>query len=353
MHTTKPGTLLPITHLILLLALIAAVSGCSAIGASMKATPTMSHWGGLISMPVEDLKARYTNEHSRFVRVNGYDIHYQDRGSGETIILMHGIFSALQTWDPWADELAKTHRVIALDMPGFGLTGAPADLDRFNEDDLFKTFEGFVEQLGVSHVSLAGNSLGGFMAAYYAARYPGRVKRLILLDPFGYPQDTPWLLDVGTFAPVAFLGSYIQPAWAVTLGVNWVYGDSDRITSESYDRYVHMNQRPGAKPIYMKTLQIIEARADSSEAPDFGRITAETLLMWGEDDTWVPLSLADRWREDLPDAGLVVYPTVGHIPMEELPHDTIQDAVLFLSHGLNGACNRKSSGTVTPRWSCP
>jgi pimeloyl-ACP methyl ester carboxylesterase len=353
MPKTKPGTLLPVARLILLLAMIAAISGCSAIGASMNATPTMSHWGGLISMPVEDLKARYTNEHSRFVRVNGYDIHYQDRGSGETIILMHGIFSALQTWDPWADELAKTHRVIALDMPGFGLTGAPADLDRFNEADLFKAFEGFVDHLGVSHVSMAGNSLGGFMAASYAARYPGRVKRLILLDPFGFPQDTPWLLDVGTSAPVNFLGSYIQPAWAVTLGVSWVYGDSDRITPESYDRYVHMNQRPGAKPVYMKTFELIEARADSVEPPDFARITAETLLMWGEEDTWVPLSLADRWREDLPGAGLVVYPTVGHIPMEELPQDTVRDAALFLSQGLNGACNQKSEGTVTARWSCP
>lgn len=353
MNTTKPGTLLPVARLLLLLVLMAAVSGCSAIGASMTSTPTMSHWGGLISMEEEDLRARYTNEHSRFVNVNGYDIHYQDRGTGETVILMHGIFSALQTWDQWADELARTHRVIALDMPGFGLTGAPDDLDAFNEAELLATFEGFVETLGVNQVSLAGNSLGGFMAAHYAARHPGRVKRLILLDPFGYPQDTPWLLGLATMPPVSTIGSYIQPAWAVTLSVNWVYGDSDRITPESYSRYVHMNQRPGAKPIYMKTLEIIKARADNPEPPVFRNITAETLLMWGEEDTWVPLELSEYWLEDLPAAGLVVYPTVGHIPMEELPEDTARDAMTFLRQGLAGACSSSAGGAISPRWSCP
>ncbi len=354
MHTMKPRTLLPRFALFLFLALTLPLSGCSAIGASMEATPTMSHWGGLLDMSMEDLESRYTNQHSQFVHVNGYDIHYQDRGAGEPIILMHGIFSALQTWDGWADELSKTHRVIALDMPGFGLTGAPSDLDEFTEANLLRTLEGFVDELNLSHVSLAGNSLGGYLAAAYAARNPGRVKRLILLDPFGYPQDTPWLLGVGTFPPVAMIGNYVQPAWAVTLGVAWVYGDSDRITPESYRRYVHMNQRPGAKPVYMKTLELIEARADSPVPPDFRSITAETLLMWGEEDTWVPPALADRWRQDVPHAGLVVYPTVGHIPMEELPRETVRDAAIFLEHGLAGACDEAATRQSTaPYWSCP
>ncbi|MDI9244160.1 alpha/beta hydrolase [Marinobacter sp. CHS3-4] len=353
MTPTKPWTLLPFARLLLLITALAAVSGCSAISASMEATPTMSHWGGLISMEEDDLKSRYTNEHSRFIRVNGYNIHYQDRGQGEPIILMHGIFSALQTWDDWAEELSKTHRVIALDMPGFGLTGAPEDLERFNEQEVVAAFEGFVDALGLGRVSLAGNSLGGFLAAHYAAKHPDRVKRLVLLDPFGYPQDTPWLLDVGTSAPVSFMGSYIQPAWAVTLGVAWVYGDSDRITPKSYSRYVHMNQRAGAKPVYMKTLELIEARADSTVPPDFRSIKAETLLMWGEEDTWVPPELAERWRQDVPDAGLVIYPTVGHIPMEELPKDTVRDAALFLQSGLAGACGSTPAGDSQPKWSCP
>lgn len=326
--------------LLAILLVIVALSGCSPIGASMKASPTLSHWGGLVSMEMDDLKDRYTNEHSKFVNVNGYNIHYQDRGQGDTVILMHGIFSALQTWDDWTEELSKTHRVIALDMPGFGLTGGPEELDDFNEEHALDAFEGFVNKLDLNTVSLAGNSLGGYIAARYAARHPGRVDKLILLDPFGYPQDTPWILSVGTFAPVAFIGQYIQPAWAVTLNLAWVYGDSDRIDDEDYFRYVHMNMRPGAKPLYIKTLRMIEARAENFDPPPFKRITAETLLMWGEDDAWVPLALSEKWMADIPQAKLVVYPTVGHIPMEELPEETVKDAALFLRRGLGALAQR-------------
>ncbi|MBK1872031.1 alpha/beta hydrolase [Marinobacter sp. 1-3A] len=320
--------------LFVLLFLAVTFSGCSAIGASMKAAPTLSHWGGLVSMDMEDLEKRYTNEYSKFVKVNGYNIHYQDRGQGNTIILMHGIFSSLQTWDAWIDELSKTHRVIALDMPGFGLTGGPPELNDFDEEHALAAFEKFVNKLNLRSVSLAGNSLGGYIAARYAAQNPGRVDKLILLDPFGYPQDTPWILGVGTFPPVAFVGNYIQPAWMVALNVAWVYGDSSRVRQEDYMRYVHMNLRPGAKPLYVKTLKMIEARAENFDPPPFNRIAAETLLMWGEDDAWVPLELADRWMADIPNAKLIVYPTAGHIPMEELPKETAKDALLFLQRGL-------------------
>lgn len=333
----KNNRLLPLLALFLL---VITLSGCSAIGASMKASPTLSHWGGLVSMDMDDLKTRYTNEYSKFVKVNGYNIHYQDRGQGDTVILMHGIFSALQTWDEWIEELSRTHRVIALDMPGFGLTGGPAELEDFDEEHALDAFEGFVNKLDLDTVSLAGNSLGGYIAARYAARNPSRVEKLILLDPFGYPQDTPWILSVGTFPPVAFIGNYIQPAWVVALNVAWVYGDSDRVDEEDYFRYVHMNMRPGAKPLYVKTLEMIEARAENFDSPPFNRITAETLLMWGEEDSWVPLELADKWMADIPQAKLVVYPTAGHVPMEELPEETARDAALFLRRGLGALAQR-------------
>jgi len=322
--------------LLALLLLVVTFSGCSAIGASMKAAPTLSHWGGLISMDMEDLERRYTNEYSKFVKVNGYNIHYQDRGQGDTVILMHGIFSSLQTWDGWIEELSKNYRVIALDMPGFGLTGGPAELDDFDEEHALDAFSHFMNKLNLKSASLAGNSLGGYIAARYAAQNPDRIDKLILLDPFGYPQDTPWILSIGTFPPVAFVGNYIQPAWMVALNVAWVYGDSSCVSQEDYMRYVHMNLRPGAKPLYVKTLKMIEARAENFDPPPFNRITAETLLMWGEDDAWVPLELAEKWMADIPKTKLIVYPTAGHIPMEELPAETAKDAALFLRKGFGG-----------------
>lgn len=323
--------------LLALLLLVLTTSGCAAIGASFKATPTMLHWGGLISMPMEDLTEMYTNEHSKFVSVNGYNIHYQDHGGdGPPVILMHGIFSALQTWDGWIEELTKTHRVIALDMPGYGLTGGPPNLEDFDEDHAMDAFEGFVNALGLDTVSLVGNSLGGYIAAGFASRNPARVDRLLLLDPFGYPQEPPWILGIGTLPPVAYIGQYMQPPWIVTLLVAWVYGDYDRVSEKDYFRYVHMNQRPGAKKLYIKTLQMIEAKAASLDPLPHERITAETLLMWGAEDLWVPLELSEKWLDDIEGSELIVYPTVGHVPMEELPKETVDDAARFLRRGLRG-----------------
>lgn len=319
---------------IILATTIGALSGCSSFTAAMDASPTLAHVMGIEEIPLEDLKQRYTNEYSRFVRIGDYNIHYQDQGAGEPVILMHGIFSSLQTWDGWVETLRQDHRVITLDMPGYGLTGAPEDLDDFTTDQMVSTVARFIDTLGLGRVSIAGNSLGGFIGASYAARYPGNVNKLILIDPFGYPQDTPWILDVATFAPVSFLGNYIQPALMVTMNVRWAYGESDRIRDEDAYRYVRMNQRPGAKPLYVRTLEIVDELASNAGPRPFNSVSAPTLLMWGAADDWVPVELANLWLQDIPNARLVTYPTVGHMPMEEIPGQTVADAVTFLNQGL-------------------
>lgn len=311
------------------------LSGCSSIGSAMKASPSLANATGFADIPMPYLEERYVKPDDRFMSVNGYRIHYRDVGQGDTIILLHGIFSSLQTWDGWMTELSRSHRVIALDMPGFGMTGAPENPDDFDEDNIINTFAKFVERLDLDNFTLAGNSLGGFVAARYAAQYGNRVDRLILVDPFGYPQDTPWILGLGTSFPIQFMGQYVQPPIIITMTLRWAYGDPRRMSEKDITRYVQMSQRPGARPIYMKTLKMVEERAENEAPLPFYRINAPTLLMWGEDDDWVPLDMAQRWLNDVENARLVTYPGVGHIPMEEVPKDTLKDVERFLSEGLS------------------
>ncbi|BES71590.1 alpha/beta hydrolase [Marinobacter nanhaiticus D15-8W] len=310
------------------------LSGCSSVGSAMKASPSLANAAGLADIPMPYLEERYVNEDSRFIDVNGYRIHYRDQGEGETIILLHGIFSSLQTWDAWVAELSRSHRVIALDMPGFGMTGGPENLDDFDEDNIVNTFAKFVEHLDLENFTLAGNSFGGYVAARYAAQYGNRVDRLILVDPLGYPQETPLLMNLGTAFPFNFLGNYVQPPLIVTLSLRNAYGDPRRMQDKDVYRYVHMAQRPGAKPIYMKTLEMVEERTENEAPLPFYRIAAPTLLMWGKDDSWVPVELATHWLNDLSHARLVTYEGVGHMPMEEAPDETLRDVRRFLTNGL-------------------
>ncbi len=227
----------------------------------MRASPSFANALGVADIPLVDLKERYTNENSKWANVNGLEIHYQDVGEGPTIVLVHGIMSSLQTWDDWVAELSKSYRVVSLDVPGFGLTGAPASIDDFTEEFLLNTFAKFVDEIELEDFSLAGNSLGGYIAAQYASTYQNRINHLILLDPIAYPQDVPWVMDVGTAPIISTMGAFVQPPLLITMNVKQVYGDHQRIERRHMDRYVHMAQRPGAKGAYIKTMEILKERS--------------------------------------------------------------------------------------------
>ncbi len=334
----------------ILLALLQSVtfsfllSGCSSMGQALEASPSLANALGVADIPMSYLKKHYVTDNDHFMEVNGYNIHYREVGKGPTIVLCHGIFSSLQTWDGWIADLKSNYRVIALDMPGYGLTGGPKDIDNFSEQNMVNTFARFVDQLGLKHFDLVGNSMGGYVAATYAANYPDRVDRLILLDPFGYPQSTPWLLSLATFPPVEFMGRYILPPVIITMNLRWTYGDPRRITDQNAYRYVRMSQREGAKAIYVKTLEIVKKQAHTEKPLPFYRIKAPTLLMWGAKDPWVPRKIAQKWLNDVPESKLIVYPGVGHIPMEEIPQTTVTDAEAFLSGGFKALKTEQSQG---------
>jgi pimeloyl-ACP methyl ester carboxylesterase len=140
-------------------------------------------------IPVGQLKEKYATGSSKFVSLGGMDVHYRDEGpSNDTIplVLLHGTSSSLFTWDVCANEWSNDHRVIRMDLPGFAITGPDPQ-----QDYSIKNYVAFVNQflqaLNVKQCYLAGNSLGGLIAFQYAATYPDKVKKVILIDPAGYP----------------------------------------------------------------------------------------------------------------------------------------------------------------------
>ncbi len=357
-----PVCLTMLRHLAVLFVLLASLSGCTAITQTMKATSSLMNFYGVVDMPMKELEKRYLNEESEWMEVDGVRIHYRDQGEGPAIVLVHGVMSSLHTWDGWTEELSKNFRVISLDVPGFGMTGAlpedPLDLSpngihrmiaeyvpaignpgpsaksvpkhTFSEETLLSLFSKFIDRLELDRFSIAGNSLGGYMAATYAADNPGRVEKLILLAPIGYPQDTPWIFDFATLPVISTIGRYASPPLFVTLNVREVYGDPARLSRANLERYIHLSQRAGAKSAYIDTMMLLKARSNDDRPLPFHKIQAPTLLMWGELDRWVPLELATHWQNDIRNVQLITYPDAGHVPMEEIPDQTVADAVLFL-----------------------
>ena len=289
---------------------------------------------GIGSRPLSELSEHYTNSQSHFVAVDDLVMHYRDEGHGPVVVLLHGVASSLHTWDGWTQELKDDYRVIRVDLPAHGLTGVDPAVDRYNINYMVDKLDKFMNKLGLGPVAIAGNSLGGYIAWNYALYRPDRVQKLILLDAAGYPQDMPFIMDFASWPVIGEMSQVMMPRWVVGMNLDLAYGDNDKVTSALVRRYHDLLLRPGNRKGLVDVFRTMKEQSRNPElGARVGQIITPTLLMWGEEDDWVPLSVMDRFRRDLRNASVITYEGVGHMPMEEIPVQTARDARNFLRTG--------------------
>ncbi len=282
---------------------------------------------GIRELSIEELEQKYANGASQFIEVDGMRVHYRDEGEGPPLLLIHGILASLHTWDDWVDILKGEYRLIRLDLPGFGLTG-PANFT-YDRDNYLQFINHFLKALDVERFTMVGNSLGGFFAWNYAIDYPQQVQRLVLLDSAGYAQEVPIPMKLYTVPIAGDITTHITPRVAIAINIRDVYGDPRKVTEETIDRYYELQLRPGNRKAAQKLFEYAVTQAES-DAEGVSRISMPTLIMWGGDDDWVPTQLTEQWRRDLPEAEIIIYPGVGHVPMEEIPEKSAADLRVFL-----------------------
>lgn len=279
---------------------------------------------------VEALKAEYTDHRSRFLTLNGMPVHYRDEGAGPLLLLLHGTSSSLHTWEGWTQRLKKKFRVIRMDLPGFGLTGPHS-----RHDYRIKTYVAFLDalavELGADRFSLAGNSLGGTIAWQYALTYPGKVDRLILVAPGGYPDDRekPLVFKLGRTPVLNKVLAFVLPRGLIASSLKEVYADDSKVTPGLIKRYYDLALRPGNREAFIARTRV----EHENRFGDIGGISAGTLIMWGEQDLWIPVAHARFFNAAIKNSRLIVYKNIGHVPMEEQPEMTAADAVRFLTAG--------------------
>lgn len=278
-------------------------------------------------VPVEELKVKYTNEHSKFMKIDGMDVHYRDEGKGLPLVLIHGISSSLNTWDGWEEQLRNNFRIIRLDLPGFGLTGPHPNHD-YSIEFYVSFMKSFLDELEIDSCYMAGSSLGGYITWNVAATYPELVQRMILVDAAGYPftpEATPLVFKLAQ-SPIAPFFKKMTPRFLIAQVINEVYGDDSKVTDAVVDRYYYNTLREGNRDAFLDLVENIQF----TQFPKLKTINTPALILWGEMDTWLNPSLAKRFNHDLVNSQLIIYPGVGHIPMEEIPRQTAEDTKVFL-----------------------
>jgi len=278
------------------------------------------------------LRDKFVNSDSRFVEIDGIKVHYRKEGSGEPIILIHGILSSLHTWDAWAAELKKDYTVYRIDLPGFGFSPLPDKSALYTPDNLVRFTGLLLDALGLGAVHIAGNSLGGFVSWNFALRCPERVKTLTVLDPLCYPRKPPLLLKLTSLPLVGFFTSKMIPKWFFDVGTGQVYAQPGRIDPATKQRYFELVLRKGNKKNFLVVARDVGRLLKRADLGDgIKNIKTPTLVMWGEQDSWISPKLAERWRQDLPAAKVITYADCGHVPMEEIPQKTVADLKAFIA----------------------
>jgi pimeloyl-ACP methyl ester carboxylesterase len=280
-------------------------------------------------LPFETVRARWATGASRFVELDGMQVHYRDEGSGPPILLLHGTSSSLHTWDGWTSALAPRYRVVRVDLPGFGLTG-PSPAADYSIAAYVAFVDHAVARLGLASLVVGGNSLGGDIAWHYALAHPGKVRALVLVDSAGYPMvrgPAPMAFRLARWPVLPRLLTGLDPRLLVEDALRANYGDPKRIRAGVVDRYLDLTLRAGNRGAFLDRLRA--PRIDDSAL--IKTITTPTLILWGARDRVIDPGDAPRFARDIAGAELVVYDDLGHIPMEEDPERTVRAVAAFLA----------------------
>ncbi|HEV7265046.1 MAG TPA: alpha/beta fold hydrolase [Falsiroseomonas sp.] len=275
-----------------------------------------------------ELEARYAAPPSSFVTVDGVRFHLRDTGPRDApaMVLLHGFGSSLHTWEDWAQMLEPDRRVVRLDLPGFGLTGADPSGD-YSDERAVALLAGLFDRLGLERVDLVGSSMGGRIAWRFAAERPERVRRLVLMAPDGFASaGFEYGKPIGV-SPLMRTLPYTLPTPLLRAGLAPAYADAAKLTPEVVARYRAMMLAPGVR---QAILDRMATHALVPPEPFLRRITVPVLLLWGEADRMVPAPHAADYARILPGSRTVVLPGLGHVPMEEDPARSLAPVRAFL-----------------------
>lgn len=285
-----------------------------------------------------------------FADVQGASIYYITAGdpADPAVVLIHGFGGSTFTWRDVMPVLAEAgFYAIALDLPPFGLSDKNPDLN-VTRSGMADMVAGLMDELSIERATIVGHSMGGAVTAQFAVRHSKRVERLVFVAGGIFEARTPEQVAAdgereGGSSPLGLLNRIDPKAPAAPLLLRALvtrdffantllsaYYDPETVSDEAIDGYARILLIEDAPVGFLAYVQaqetepvtLIELMAVTDQTP--------VLILWGEEDTWVPIALGELMSNALADVTFVRYPLVGHLPMEENTEAFNADLIAFL-----------------------
>jgi pimeloyl-ACP methyl ester carboxylesterase len=294
---------------------------------------------------------RQTNwaEELKQVEIDGTPINYVDVGSPgphEPVVLVHGLGGQWQNWLENIPRLAQDRRVLALDLPGHGLTPEPPD-GEISISGYGRCVDAFCERLGLGKVALVGNSMGGFVTAEVAIQFPDRVSRLVLVSAAGISSADALQRPVLLFGRIAAAIATNTAARHRSLAARPIMRHSALLLVARHPRLLKADLayegffKGTGKPGFDDALRACLNYDFRDRLPD---VKVPTLIVWGEKDSIIPVRDASEFERLITDSRKIVMRDTGHIPMAERPQTFNEVITEFLAETGSAESNEPADG---------
>ncbi len=279
-------------------------------------------------------------QHLRWIRVQDRWLNIVDIGEGPDLIFIHGLSGCWQNWLEQLPHFARDHRVIAVDLPGFGQSEMPAE--EISISGYADTIDALMTELGIDAARIVGNSMGGFIGAEVAIQHPARVERLVLVAAAG--------LSIESIRTERTHGLRHRAENVVFFSLGHLASRSHQVALRPRLRHAllllvaaHPRRLPGplaaqqvlgsGKPGFGDAL---EAMCRYPLRDRLEKVSCPTLIIWGDKDRLVPVKDAAIFQELIAESRKIVYTDTGHVSMMERPARFNDDVRSFLQEEHGG-----------------
>jgi pimeloyl-ACP methyl ester carboxylesterase len=254
-------------------------------------------------------------------------------GRGKPLIFIHGLGASSYTWHKIAPTLAKSNRVIAIDLKGFGQSDKPLD-GRYSIFDQARLVQDYIIRNNLRGATLVGHSYGGGVALAVALNMMDagqkNLSRLILIDSVAYRQPIPFFFQVLRTPIIGEIGlSVIPPEVQMERALSLAYHEDGKVTPETVNNYASALYSEGGRHALLSTIDALDPGQADEFSKRYKQLRLPTLVIWCHYDKIVPIRIGLRLANELPNARLEVMRECGHIPHEEQPEQTLRAIKTF------------------------